>query len=147
MPHHQQDAKGMQKEIWRSGLRKLWVLSQCLFVQPLFLVPTVGSARSVVQHTLMCAEVSAEDKAEVFTVTDTSTAGSKRGEFQSQTRPVRLSMHPTIHPPTFLKRGSRVLLTVAAAVLREFLRQLYLELCFFPGCVKVLRIPTLQLYA
>lgn len=105
----------MQKEIWLSGLRKLWVLSRYLFVQPLFLVPTLGS---IIQHTLMCMEVSAEDKAEVFIMTDTSTAGSKRGEFQSQTRSVRLSMHPTIHPPTFLKRGSQVLLTVAAAVLQ-----------------------------
>lgn len=44
MSYHQQDAKGMQKEIWLSVFRKQWVLSQYLLVQPLFLVPILGSA-------------------------------------------------------------------------------------------------------
>lgn len=42
--YHQQDAQGMQKEIWLRVFRKLWGLSQYLFVQPLFLVPILGSA-------------------------------------------------------------------------------------------------------
>lgn len=52
--------------------------------------------------TLTCVKVSAEDKANFFTVTNTRMAGSKRGEFQNQTSSICPCIKPTIHPSTHL---------------------------------------------
>lgn len=45
-------------------------------------------------------KVSTEDKANFFIMTNMSTAGSKKGEFQSQTRSVCPFIHPSIYPPS-----------------------------------------------
>lgn len=44
-------------------------------------------------------EVSTEDKANFFVMTDLNMAGSKRVEFQSQ---ILLALCPSIHPPIHL---------------------------------------------